>query len=80
MLIEHVGANPLHAPLQAASEPPAGSFAVSVTFEPTEKNAPQVAPQSIPAGLLVTPLPAGPETLSASLKLVGLQASDTAPL
>jgi hypothetical protein len=52
---------PLHAPLQPVNVEPAAAVAVSVTIVPEANDAEQVAPQSIPAGELVTepePVPA----------------------
>jgi len=52
---------PVHAPDQPANVEPALGTAVSVTMAPLAKLALHVAPQSIPAGLLVTvpvPVPA----------------------
>jgi hypothetical protein len=56
-----VAAVPLQAPVQPVNVEPAAAAAVSVTVAPFVKPAPQVAPQAMPAGLLVTvplPLPA----------------------
>src|ERR1044071_6268168 len=41
-------------PLQLASSVPAPGVAARVTSEPSSKSPPQTAPQSIPAGALVT--------------------------
>ena len=52
---------PLQAPLQPVKLEPAAAAAVSVTVEPLAKSFSQVAPQAMPAGLLVTepfPVPA----------------------
>jgi hypothetical protein len=49
---------PLHAPLQLLNPQALSGVAVSVTWLPALKVAAQVAPQSIPAGELVT-LPLG---------------------
>ena len=49
---------PAQAPLQPVKLEPAAATAVSVTVAPFVKSFAQVAPQSMPAGLLVTePLP-----------------------
>ena len=54
-----MAAAPVQAPLQPVKLEPAAAAAVSVTLVPSVKSAWQVAPQAIPAGLLVTvPLPA----------------------
>ncbi len=45
---------PLHAPLQPANVDPEAATGVSVTLVPEAKPALQVAPQLMPAGLLVT--------------------------
>src|SRR5437588_6523264 len=60
-----LGAIPLHAPLQPAKPQPASRVAVSVTWPPGAKPALQVAPQSIPAGELVTLPPGLPMTETA---------------
>ena len=53
-----VADDPVHAPLQPVKLEPAAATAVSVTDAPFVKSFSQVAPQSMPAGLLVTePLP-----------------------
>ena len=53
-----VGDALVQAPLQPMKLEPAAAIAVSVTVAPFVKSASQVAPQAIPAGLLVTvPLP-----------------------
>ena len=50
----------LQAPLQPLKPEPAAATAVSVTLVPSVKSAAQVAPQAMPAGLLVTvPVPSG---------------------
>src|SRR5258708_23939515 len=49
---------PLHAPLQPAKVEPEAGVAVRATLVPVEKLALHVAPQLMPAGLLMTdPLP-----------------------
>ena len=49
---------PLQAPLQPVKLEPGAATAVSVTLAPFAKSSSQVAPQTMPAGLLVTePLP-----------------------
>jgi hypothetical protein len=53
------GPVPVQAPLQPVNADPAFGVAVSVTTVPLTKSALHVAPQLIPAGLLVTvPVPA----------------------
>jgi len=54
----HTGLGPTHAPLHSVNTDPAAGSAVRVTTVPLVNPAVHVAPQSIPAGLLVTvPVP-----------------------
>jgi len=60
MVTEQVSAEPAHAPLHSWKTEPSSGAAVSVTGVPLAKPAPHDAPQSIPAGLLVTVPPPVP--------------------
>jgi hypothetical protein len=59
-----VAAEPVHAPLQPVKLEPAAATAVSVTDAPLTKLNWQVAPQLMPAGLLVTVPPPVPDLLT----------------
>ena len=79
MVTEHVPV-PVQAPDQLANAEPVPAAAVSVTTVPLAKLAPQVVPQLIPAGLLVTvpvPVPAF-VTVNAKVVVVVLNVAVTA--
>jgi hypothetical protein len=58
MLTVQVAAVPVHAPPQPANDDPAAALADNVTLVPSANSAEQAAPQSMPAGSLVTvPVP-----------------------
>ena len=69
---------PLHPPpLQPVNTEPGASVAISVTAVPLTKLAVQVAPQSIPVGLLVTVPAPGPAVVTVTAKL-GVKVAVTA--
>ena len=76
----HVAAVPVQAPLQPVKLEPAAAAAVSVTFVPSVKAAWQVAPQAMPAGLLVTVPEPAPARVTVSAKLLGNEASSSTRL
>src|SRR5205807_795823 len=57
---------PVQAPLQPVKVEPAAGAAVRVTTVPVVKEVEQVAPQEIPAGVLVTVPPPAPDLVTAS--------------
>jgi hypothetical protein len=71
------GPVPVQAPLHPVNAEPALGVAVSVTTVPLTKSALHVAPQSIPAGLLVTVPAPVPARLTASV-YVGVNVAVTA--
>src|SRR5213594_3855074 len=68
---------PVQAPLQPVKTDPAAGVAVSVTTVPLTKLAVQVAPQSMPAGVLVT-VPAPAPVLETVRTKVGVNVAVTA--
>jgi hypothetical protein len=66
-----VGAAPEHAPLQPAKVALAAGAAVKMTGSPAAKLAEQAAPQSMPAGELVTPPVPLPERVTVRLSVPG---------
>ena len=61
----------LDPPLQPTKDEPAAGVAVSMTTVPLANEATQLAPQSIPAGLLVTEPDPDPFLFTVSVKVVG---------
>src|ERR687888_339247 len=69
---------PVQAPLQPVNVEPAAAVAVSVTVVPSGKEAEQVAPQSIPAGELVTAPEPAPAFVTVSVCMISAKSAVTA--